>query len=66
MNCSVEIAPDFKGSQAAGLPGCRVLPGAAGFMPGCRGAAGLVPGQAAGLPGPGLNVQCALCALTLS
>ena len=44
MNCSVEIAPDFKGSQAAGLPGCRVLPGAAGFMPGCRGAAGLVPG----------------------
>ena len=42
------------GCQAAGLPGCRVLPGAAGF-------AGLLPGWVAGsLPGPheGAGLNC--------
>ena len=43
------------GLKAAGLPGCRGLPGTAGLPGRCRGAAGLVPGQAAGLPGPGLK-----------
>ena len=36
------------GSQAAGLPGCRVLPGTAGYcrvLPGCRVVAGSLPGR---------------------
>ena len=38
------------GSQAAGLPGCRVLPGTAGYCRVLPGTAGL-PGVAGPLPG---------------
>ena len=38
------------GSQAAGLPGCRVLPGTAGYCRVLPGTAGL-PGVAGSLPG---------------
>ena len=38
----------LSGARLPGVGCCRVLPG-------CRGAAGWLPGQPAGLPGPGLN-----------